>query len=56
MACSGFYQQIDVWEWETVLWTSFNEVSEVDADSSLSVYLFDHHWVGQPVGVVHLAD
>ena len=38
-------------EWEGVFLTDFVQVSEIHAHSSFPIFLFNHYYVGQPLGV-----
>ena len=46
MARSGIYDEVDSRQRETLLWARFVDVSEVDAESPLVVFLFDEYDVG----------
>jgi len=50
------YHLIHPWEGETILWASFIEVSEVDADPPPAVLLLHEDEIGEPVGVECLSD
>ena len=46
MAGSGIHDEVDLRQGETVFWACFVDVSEVDAESPLSVRFFDKYGVG----------
>ena len=56
MARSGIYDEVDLWQRETVLWARSVDVSEIDAESPLAICFFDKYDVGQPLRILHLPD
>ena len=46
-----FYQSIDVWQRENILWTGLVQIGKVHADSPLPVFLFDNYRVSEPVWI-----
>ena len=48
MAGCCIYDDVDSRQRETILWACSVEVSEVDAESPLTVHFFDEYSVGQP--------
>ena len=56
MAGYGVHNEVYPRQRETVLWACFVDVSEVDTDSSLTIFFFDEYDVGQPLGILYLPD
>ena len=56
MAGCGVYDEVDSWQRETILWACYIDISEVDAESPLSVCFFDKYDVSQPFMVFYLSD
>ena len=56
MAGCGVYDEVYSRQRETVLWTCFVDVSEVDTESPLSIFFFDEYDVGQPLRILYLPD
>ena len=56
MVGSGINDEVDSRQRETVFWACSVDVSEVDAESPLTVHFFDKHDVGQPLWVFHFYD
>ena len=56
MAGCGVYDEVDPRQRETVFWACSVGVSEVDAESPLTVCFFDKYDVGQPFRIFHLSD
>ena len=56
LAGCGIYDEVDSRQRETVLWARSVDVSEVDAESPLSVCFFDKYNVGQPFRIFHPSD
>ena len=50
------YDEVDSWKRETILWACSVEVSEVDAESPLTVRFFEEYNVGQPFRIFYLSD
>ena len=50
------YDEVDSRQRETILWACSVEVSEVDAESPLTVRFFDEYNVGQPFKIFYLSD
>ena len=55
VASSGIYDEVDSRQRETVLRARSIDVSEVDAESPLSVFFFDKYDVGQLFRIFHLS-
>ena len=47
---------VDVGKWKVVIGTCLVQISEVDANSPLPVLLLHDNDIGEPVGVLYLAD
>ena len=56
MAGCGVYDEVYPRQRETVLWTCFVDVSEVDTESPLAICFFDEYDVGQPLRILYLPD
>ena len=56
MAGCGIYDEVDSRQRETIFWACFVDVSEVDAESPLTVRFFDEYDIGQPFRIFHLSD
>ena len=56
MTSSGVDHHVDVGEWKGVLGTCLVQIGEVDAKSPLPVLLLHDNDIGEPVGVLYLAD
>ena len=56
MACCCIYDEVDSRKRETTLWACSVEVSEVDAESPLTIRFFDEYNVGQPLRIIYLFD
>ena len=56
MADCAIHYKVDLWQRETIFWACSVDVSEVDAESPLSVRFFDEYNIGQPFRVLHLSD
>ena len=56
MADCCIYDEVDSRQRETILWACSVEVSEVDAESPLTVRFFDEDNVGQPFRIFYLSD
>ena len=52
MACRIFYDEVDPWQREAVLWERFVYVSEVDTESPLAICFFDKYNVFQPLRIL----
>ena len=56
MAGCGVYDEVYPRQRETVLWTCFVDVSEVDTESPLAICFFDEYDVSQPLRILYLPD
>ena len=56
MTSGGVDHHVDVGKWKGVLRTCLVQVGEVDANSPLPVLLLHDDDIGEPVGVLYLAD
>ena len=56
MASCGIYNEVDPWHRKTIFWVCSVDVSEVDAESPLSVCFFDEYDIGQLFKVLHFSD
>ena len=56
MTGCGIYDEVDSWQREIILWACSIDVSEVDAESPLTVRFFDEYDVGQPFRIFHISD
>ena len=56
MVGCGVYDEVYPRQRETVLWTFFVDVSEVDTESPLAICFFDEYDVGQPLRILYLPD
>ena len=56
MAGCGVHDEVYPWQRETVLWTCFVDVGEVDTELPLAVRFSDEYDVGQPLKVLYLPD
>ena len=56
MADYDIYNEVDSWQMEFIFWACSVDVSEVDAESPLSVCLFDEYDVSQPFRILHFSD
>ena len=56
MAGCGVHDEVYPRKRETVLWTCFVDVSEVDTELPLAICFFDEYDVGQPLRILYLPD
>ena len=56
MAGYCIYDEVDSRQRETILWACFVKVSEVDAESPLTIRFFGEYNVGQPFRIFYLSD
>ena len=56
MTSSGVDHHVDVGKWKGVLGKCLVQVGEVDANSLLPICLSYNDDIGEPVGVLYLAD
>ena len=56
MASCGIHDEVDSRQRETIFWARFVDVSDVDAESPLTIRLFDKYDVGQPFRIFHFSN
>ena len=52
----GIYYKVDPRQGKTVFWAGSIDVSEVNAESSFAIFLFDENHINQPIGVIYFPD
>ena len=56
MSHRGVHQLVNSRNGEGVSWVDFVQVSEIQAHSPFPIFLFNHYYVGQPLGIENLLD
>ena len=52
----GIYYKVDPRQGKAVFWAGSIDVSEVNAESSFSIFLFDENHINLPIGVIYFPD
>lgn len=54
MVRRGINGLVSLQKWETVIWTSFVEVSKIHLDLPFAIFLLNQHHISQPFWMVYL--